>query len=498
MAIGRGGTKGRPTSVWVIVALSGLALSLMIVGAGSALVRAGFLTVSNGTGPSAHQPALAAVSARRTKQAAGTTTTTTSRTGSGGLSLGGGALQSEVDAALAGTRACAIVMDGPTPVVEDQPSAELAPASTQKLLLAAATLSALGPDYRFRTDVVSDAPVVGGVLGQAWLVGSGDPMLATPDYAAYLASRPRWKTAPVTAMASLADQLAARGIRSVPGGIHGDDAALSQQRYLPTWSPADRGEGDISPVSALTVDEGWQTWVRAYHPVPDPPAAGAARLAGLLVAQGVASGPTAPDGAAPPGAVVVASVTSAPLAQIVAFMLRSSDNVTAEVLTRVVGLKVVGTGTTEAGTAAVLQVDQRLGIPTAGLELVDGSGLSASNRVTCSALLGALDLAGQPGFEAIGQGLAVPGQSGTLASRFLGTPEQTHLAAKTGSINGVAAMVGVLDLAQPLRFAVVADGSFSYAGGTAVEDKVVAALAAYRAPQIGSPPDREATKSGGG
>ncbi len=172
---------------------------------------------------------------------------------------------------------------------------------------------------------------------------------------------------------------------------------------------------------------------------------------------------------------MLASVTSAPLSQIVAFMLRSSDNVTAEVLTRAVGLKVTGTGTTQAGTAAVIQVDQGLGIPTTGVDLVDGSGLAATNLVTCSALLGALDLASRPGFEATGQ-------SGTLARRFLGTPEQASLAAKTGSINGVAAMVGTLDVARPLHFALVVDGSFSYAGGTAVEDKVVSALAAYRGP----------------
>lgn len=520
--MGRGGKSGKPISGWVLLGLGFVALSVLLASVGTVAVRTGYLHV-NGIGATAAPPARAPRHPARAAAHGPASGVAATQATAPDASPARTALQAEVAAALAGTRSCAVVTDGASPLVEDQPSAQLASASTQKLLLAAAALSALGPDYRFQTNVVSDAPVAGGTLSQAWLVGSGDPMLATPDYAAYLTSRPRWKTAPVTDMASLADQLVARGIHSVPGGIHGDDTALSQQRFLPGWTPGDIAEGDISPVSALPVDEGWQTWVPAYHPVVDPPAAGAARLAGLLSSKGVTSGgvpvpglpggsipprpparprgkppppgapattpPPAPsaevaasDGPAPPGATVLASVTSAPLAQIVGFMLRSSDNVTAEVLTRMVGLKVSGTGTTQAGVAAELQVDQSLGIPTAGVGLVDGSGLSASNLVTCSALLGALDLASRPDFEAIGQGLAMPGRSGTLAARFLGTPEQASLAAKTGNISGVAAMVGTLDVTQPLRFALVADGSFSYAGGAAVEDKVVAALAAYRGP----------------
>ena len=530
MTMGSGGGSGKPTSGWVFLGLGLVALSMLLASLGAVAVRTGYLHVTglNTAGSSSPRvPVRPALAVSHSPKSGATQSTVLS------ASPASTALQAQVTAALAGTRSCAVVTDGATPVVDDQPSARLASASTQKLLLAAAALSSLGPNYQFQTSVVSDTPPVGGTLSQAWLVGSGDPMLASPDYAAYLASRPRWKTAPITAMASLADQLVARGIKAVPAGIHGDDTALSQQRYVPGWTLADQTEGDISPVSALTVDEGWRDWP-AYHPVSDPAAAATARLAGLLEAKGIVSGgvpvpgltggalpqtppppppgrppaqpapprpatpaptpiptttsPTpspevaASDGQAPPGATVLASVTSAPLSQIVAFMLRSSDNVTAEVLTRAVGLKVTGTGTTQAGTAAVIQVDQGLGIPTTGVDLVDGSGLAATNLVTCSALLGALDLASRPGFEAIGQGLAVPGQSGTLARRFLGTPEQASLAAKTGSINGVAAMVGTLDVARPLHFALVVDGSFSYAGGTAVEDKVVSALAAYRGP----------------
>jgi D-alanyl-D-alanine carboxypeptidase len=66
--------------------------------------------------------------------------------------------------------------------------------------------------------------------------------------------------------------------------------------------------------------------------------------------------------------------------------------------------------------------------------------------------------------------------SGTLVNRWAGTPLQGHLAAKTGSISGVAAMAGVLDLGHPIHFAMVLNGPGNL---TDVEQRVVAALAAY-------------------
>ena len=68
------------------------------------------------------------------------------------------------------------------------------------------------------------------------------------------------------------------------------------------------------------------------------------------------------------------------------------------------------------------------------------------------------------------------GVSGTLVNRWAGTPLQGHLAAKTGSIGGVAAMAGVLDLGHPIHFAMVLNGPGNLSD---VEQRVVAALAAY-------------------
>src|SRR5579884_1799945 len=390
----------------------------------------------------------------------------------------------ELQVALAGALSpypgCVAVYDRAGLVASVNPGLVLAPASTQKHLVAAAALSVLGPDYRFVTKLVAAGPVTSGLAPRLWLVGSGDPMLAVGEYGAALAADPRFRGAPVTPLEWLADQAVAAGVKVIPGGVAGDDTRYSPVRYLPTWPAADVTEGDVGPLSALSLDEGFQQWARRLIPAADPAADAAEKFSELLAARGVGIGPVAPDGAAPAAGVVVASVTSAPLSQIVAFMLESSDNHVAELLTREVGLRLTGDGSTAAGVRAVLAAAARLGVPTRGGVMVDGSGLSPENRATCAELLAALDLGGRPGLSAITSGLAVAGRSGTLVDRWRRTDLAGRLTAKTGWITGAAAMVGRLPGPEPLRFALIVNGVNRYGDAQRVEDAVVAALDAYR------------------
>ncbi len=112
----------------------------------------------------------------------------------------------------------------------------------------------------------------------------------------------------------------------------------------------------------------------------------------------------------------------------------------------------------------------------AGLALVDGSGLSPTNHVTCDTLLAALALGGKARFSAIAQGLPVAGVSGTFRGLFTGTPLAGHLAAKGGYIPGVAALVGRVDLAHDRRFALVVNGSFSFGVGLDLAGRVAEAV----------------------
>jgi D-alanyl-D-alanine carboxypeptidase/D-alanyl-D-alanine-endopeptidase (penicillin-binding protein 4) len=158
-------------------------------------------------------------------------------------------------------------------------------------------------------------------------------------------------------------------------------------------------------------------------------------------------------------------------------MLRNSDNTAAEMLVRELG-RAGGTPTTPGGLAVVAREAAALGLPTAGLRLDDGSGLAAADRASCDTLLAALDLSAQPTFAAMGQ-LSVAGAYGTLVDRFLNTPAVGHVQAKTGSIDGVAGLVGRMDEHTPLEFAFLLNGRFGYATGVAYENRIVAALGTY-------------------
>jgi D-alanyl-D-alanine carboxypeptidase/D-alanyl-D-alanine-endopeptidase (penicillin-binding protein 4) len=312
-----------------------------------------------------------------------------------------------------------------------------------------------------------------------WLVGGGDGLLSSPEFIAHVATDARADGLPLTPLASLAASLVAAGIQSVAGPIHGDATRYHDAGFLPTWNPTYRTEQDIGVLSALTLNEGLQQWKPVSKLALDPAAFAASELGRLLAGRGVAVAGPYDDQPLPAGGVILARVSSAPLGQIVSAMLRASDNLLAELLVREIDRHAGGSGMTSGGIRIVLQKDAQLGLPLAGVQLVDGSGLDAADRATCSSLLAALNLGARPGFAAITDGLAVAGQSGTLVHRFTGTALAGRLAAKTGWIDNVAGMVGRLDLpGRPvLSFAFLINQPMPYVNAVAIEDRFITALA---------------------
>jgi D-alanyl-D-alanine carboxypeptidase len=88
-----------------------------------------------------------------------------------------------------------------------------------------------------------------------------------------------------------------------------------------------------------------------------------------------------------------------------------------------------------------------------------------------------LALARRPKLAAVDTGLAVAGQTGTLADRFVGTPLAGRLRAKTGHIDGVVGLAGVV--APGARFAFVANGDFREEDGARMQDAVGNAVGTY-------------------
>jgi D-alanyl-D-alanine carboxypeptidase/D-alanyl-D-alanine-endopeptidase (penicillin-binding protein 4) len=286
----------------------------------------------------------------------------------------------------------------------------------------------------------------------------------------------------------LADAVVKAGVREIRGGVAGDESRYDTQRYVPTWSSSYASQGAIGPVSALTVNDGFQGFagVGARRvAAPFPASHAAAVFTSLLRARGVVVGGQPGEGVAPETATqVVGSVESPPLREVVAEMLRESDNMTAELLTKELGKRFGGGGTWSAGIGVVRSTVGEIGLPVAGFAAADGSGLDRGDRISCSMLMAAIDLEK----AALVPAFAVAGETGTLSRRFLGNPAAGKLRAKTGTLNFVSGLVGVVEPTSGalLEFALLANElPDRIASGEVLQERVGAALARYpEAPPI--------------
>lgn len=341
----------------------------------------------------------------------------------------------------------AVVIDPATGTVlfEADATTPRTPASTAKLLTAVGVLATLGTTRRLATTVVTGAET-----GTVVLVGGGDPSLTVRADAS--GSRPALET------------LARTVAESVEGSVQllYDASLFAPPVLAPGWGSDMVDGGFVAPVSALTVDQG-RVVSDGDQRVPDPARAAADTFAGLLAENGVDVTAVA-AGTAPADARVLATVESAPVAQLVMSMLAESDNDAAEMLAHVAGAELTGTGTFASGTDATLAGLTALGVPTAGVSLADASGLSDLNAVpvaTLAQVLAAVAGSADPEFTwPIGPGLAVAGFTGTLTDRFVGMPTAVGIVrAKTGTLDAVSGLAGTLrDLdGRVLVFAVIAD-----------------------------------------
>jgi D-alanyl-D-alanine carboxypeptidase/D-alanyl-D-alanine-endopeptidase (penicillin-binding protein 4) len=356
------------------------------------------------------------------------------------------------------------------------------PASTLKLLTTMAAINRLGADHRFVTRVSVDA------AGNLVVVGGGDPLLATRQHIDYQHSLTRFRAAPYSKLDDLADAIVAAGVRNVRGALLVDDHAHDALRFLPTWKPIYTQEGDVGSLGALAIDGGFDQ-PNDRVAAADPALTAGRRLADLLAARGVTIAGGVQRGTAAAGNHrEVAHLDSLPLRQIVGEILTSSDDFAAEVLLRDLAMGSGGDppATTEMGARIVVDEMARLGVITDGLVLHDGSGLSPDDRVRCGTLLQVIEMAARRKFAAVDHGLAVAGRTGTLADRFGGGPLDGKLRAKTGTLDGVVGLAGVID-GTDLRFSFLANGRFSPGRGMQLQSEVASTVAS--APDLRPPPN---------
>jgi PBP4 family serine-type D-alanyl-D-alanine carboxypeptidase len=256
--------------------------------------------------------------------------------------------------------------------------------------------------------------------------------------------------------------------------VLGDDSYFDSRRTGPGWKRS-FFINQCAPLSALTVD---RTWFHGYRS-RTPALAAASLFKDALRREGVAVAGQPLVGRASIDAQPLGQVLSPPLAQIVRFMDRESDNFTAELLLKQLGAGTGVAGSSAAGAREVRRVLAAAGVPLAGIRIVDGSGLSPYNRLTARAVVAMLRAAWEaPEIRsAFVSALPVAGRSGTLRDRLRSWPARGAVLAKTGTTAIASALSGFVR--RRYAFSVLQNGRpVSSWWARRAQDRVAAVLAA--------------------
>ena len=407
----------------------------------------------------------------------------------------------------------------------------LTPASTMKILTAEAALIYLGPDYRFSTQLLTDAKTVkGGVLqGNLYVVLSGDPSLTFPD------------------LVELLYALKSQQIHAIAGNVYIDNTAYDQRFYGPGWEYKDKGYCYAAPISASIINHNCLSFKVApakvsgsrakvvvspnyfipgirntvvtkstrsracslrtstdpnsiisidgclskgnyasgiSYVVTDVPEYNRSLFKNLISRLDVDVYGTVTFGSAPENLSLINSHASKPLRNLINDMLKKSDNVIAGALFKKIGqLYTRRPGSWENGSLAVSQIlSKYAGVNTSGLRVLDGSGLSSDNLTTPSQLMQVLDYAfHRPNISNdFITALPIAGVDGTLKHRMGNIARKVR--AKTGTISGVISLAGYVTTAdkETLAFVIMINGSRGFGWRyKAIEDKIATALTRY-------------------
>ncbi|MGB3187527.1 MAG: D-alanyl-D-alanine carboxypeptidase [Ornithinimicrobium sp.] len=381
----------------------------------------------------------------------------------------------------------------------------LTPASLTKVLSAAAIMAVLPPEHTFTTRVVS-GPTAQDIV----LVAGGDQLLSAGQGSAKaVAGR--------AGLEDLAEQtVTALGERGEKGGqvrVWLDTSYASGPTRSPGWTDFWVDNGFAGRITMLGLE---QSRALPYDPSPPDPAMVAAQsfresltAGGLDVAAGPiermdSGAPTTADAGQATGAEtqsessaedpasmpVLAEVESAPLRDVLALALATSDNAMIEQLSRQGALAVGAQTDQESVNAWVLTtLSDNYGIDTSTAKLADTSGLSDGTQVPMQMISQTL-VAGAsgryPALQSTLSGLPIAGLTGTLTDRFAAdsaTQGRGVVRAKTGSLPQVTSLAGTLSTkdGRMLVFALTSndvDGGAASIEAVAVIDDLVADLAA--------------------
>lgn len=278
-----------------------------------------------------------------------------------------------------------------------------------------------------------------------------------------------------------AQSLRQRGIDQVALAV--DDSLFGDDNTSTALEQNNDGNAMYTPLSSMAVDGGRMRYGLTADPdaFTDYPtlsrttASDAAQTFRSLLTQRGITVTDSSDTSGTEASARIAKVSSAPLNEVMAFMLRHSDNTLAELFARLTALKLGLGNSMDADIQAVVQVLRANDIPTDGLHLTSCSGLAAGTRLRIPTLLAVQrSLVGlDDGGAAEIEGLSVPGLTGTARNRAANDDIKGLARVKTGSLGGVRALVGNVSREHGgvLLFAVIVnDSSDELAANNAIDD----------------------------
>lgn len=332
------------------------------------------------------------------------------------------------------------------------PLLPMQPASTNKVLTAAAALLTLDRTARLETTVVTSASRPGVIT----LVGGGDPTLSAAPVGVDTWYRDAAR------ISDLADQVRASGTEVT--AVEVDTSYYSGPLMAPGWDPLDISYGDIAPIVPVMLDGGrtQPVSVDSYRSTTPASDAGRALAVALDVNPSTVTLATSPVS----GGTEIASVQSPPLMERLREMMNSSDNVMAETIGREVAAELGEPRSFTGSVDAVLEALTAADVDTVGAFLVDSSGLSVDNLLTAETLdevIGAAAGTATPALRPLVDLLPIAGGSGTLSNRYLDTEIDRAAAgwlrAKTGSLTGTNALAGIVtdSAGRVLTFALISN-----------------------------------------
>jgi len=368
------------------------------------------------------------------------------------------------------------------------------PASVTKAITALYALDALGPTYRFRTRLVATGPVQDGIIqGDLILAGGGDPLLDTD------------------ALATMASNLKAAGVRGITGDFRVFGGALPYERVIDAAQPAQvgynpavsglnlnfnrvhfqwvRGADDYtvtmdarsanyrpdvqvarmniadrnSPIYTYTDGGDYDQWTVAraslgksgsrWLPVRRPAIYAGEVFASLARSHGITLGRAKVQQDAPAGDTLVSHL-SEPLPDILTGMLKYSNNLTAELVGMTATLARTGSATSLVASAREMTAWARGDLGLEDASLVDHSGLGSASRVSPVALAQVLTIARRnAALHPMLKAFRMRGASGNFDDAY-----PIRVEAKTGTLHFVSALAGYATgpSGRPLAFAIFA------------------------------------------